>query len=73
MELQQGMQLLGAAYGLIQGPHPQGQATLAPPVGYQQGLPLAHLHIQSDISCSPHCNDNPSTSECLRHSTGSTV
>ena len=44
VEVQQGAQLLRAGNGFVEGADAQGQATLPPPVGYQQGLPLAHLH-----------------------------
>lgn len=44
MAVQQGVQLLRAGYGSVQGAYAQGQAALTPAVGDEQGLPLAHLH-----------------------------
>ena len=44
MLLQEGVQLLGAGDGVVQGGNVKGQAPISPSVGQQQPLFLAHLH-----------------------------
>ena len=64
VEVQQGAQLVRAGNGLVQGANAQGQATLPPPVGYQQGLPLTHLHPHNHCAHSRHRARSEQLEQC---------